>query len=75
MTMDEAAIAHMASQLGHHTCNGCQLWTVGGDVNIAHLCDGCHIDNPDTRYLVMPHPVWGHWHADFCMPPSDWPGP
>jgi hypothetical protein len=61
-----------------HNCDdlGCQIITEdSGSVYWAHICQGCHNDNPKRRWLVWPHPHWGMWHLDTCTPPHDWAGP
>lgn len=37
------------------------------------ICSGC--GRGHDPQLIYPHPSGGLWHADFCMPPSDWLGP
>jgi len=36
------------------------------------ICSGCGRGH-DSQW-IYPHPSGGLWHADFCMPPTDWLG-
>jgi hypothetical protein len=60
-----------------HNCDTreCSIIQDGEGKYFVHICDGCHNDTPQRRWLVQPHPNWGWWHLDTCSPPDDWPGP